>query len=204
MKVGVVQFPGTNCDRDVYKWIQDQGHSPKWLWHDDLFSPQDIEALVIPGGFSFGDYLRSGAVAARSRVIQSVKELAQSGKPVLGICNGFQILCETGLLPGALMPNESGLFIDDWATLISGSDQSKQVRLPVAHGDGRYFISNEDKKKIEDRGQIWWRYSENINGSVDLIAGVTNEAGNVKGLMPHPERAYRDWMGGVDGWKFWI
>lgn len=204
MKVGVVQFPGTNCDRDVYKWIQDQGHSPKWLWHDDLFSPQDIEALVIPGGFSFGDYLRSGAVAARSRVIQSVKELAQSGKPVLGICNGFQILCETGLLPGALMPNESGLFIDDWATLISGSDQNKQVRLPVAHGDGRYFISNEDKKKIEDRGQIWWRYSENINGSVDLIAGVTNEAGNVKGLMPHPERAYRDWMGGVDGWKFWI
>lgn len=204
MKVGVLRFPGTNCDRDVFKWLEDQGHKPTWLWHDDLFRPQDFEALAVPGGFSFGDYLRSGAVAARSRAIQSVRELADLGKPVLGICNGFQILCEAGLLPGALIPNESGLFIDDWATLVSGQNSNQKIRLPVAHGDGRYFVNEGDKKRLQDQNQIWWRYETAVNGSTDRIAGVTNEKGNVKGLMPHPERAYQDWMGGVDGWKFWI
>lgn len=204
MKVGVLRFPGTNCDRDVYHWIQDQGHKPQWIWHEDLFSVADFEALVVPGGFSFGDYLRSGAVAARSHALQSVKELADSGKPVLGICNGFQILCEAGLLPGALLPNEKGLFVDEWATLVSSHEGGKTVRLPVAHGDGRYFIEGDDKKRLLDQNQVWWRYQDNFNGSVDQIAGVTNQIGNVKGLMPHPERAYREWMGGIDGWKFWI
>lgn len=203
MKIGVVRFPGTNCDRDVYQWLKDQGHQPEWLWHEDLFPPQSIEALAIPGGFSFGDYLRSGAVAARSRVMQSVKEVADLGKPVIGICNGFQILCEAGLLPGALIPNESGLFIDDWAELESPKDK-KVIKLPIAHGDGRFFIHEDEKKRLWDNNQVWWQYKNKINGSVDNIAGVTNRAGNVKGLMPHPERAYRDWMGGVDGWKFWI
>jgi phosphoribosylformylglycinamidine synthase len=201
MKIGVVRFPGTNCDRDVYQWLADQDHQPVWLWHDDLFEKNQVEALVLPGGFSFGDYLRSGAIAARSRCMQSVSEVAASGKPILGICNGFQILCEAGLLPGALIPNESGLFIDDWVEL---ANKEKSIRLPVAHGDGRYFILDEDRKKLWDQNQVWWQYKENLNGSVDRIAGVTNSRGNVRGLMPHPERAYRDWMGGVDGWKFWI
>lgn len=203
MKIGVVRFPGTNCDRDVFKWLEDQGHKPHWLWHEDLFSANDVEGLAVPGGFSFGDYLRSGAVAARSRVMQSVKQVADSGKPVIGICNGFQILCEAGLLPGALIPNESGLFIDDWVELENPSNK-KSIKLPVAHGDGRFFIHEDERKKLWDNNQVWWQYKDSLNGSIDKIAGVTNKAGNVKGLMPHPERAYRDWMGGVDGWKFWI
>jgi len=204
MKVGVLRFPGTNCDRDVGCWLQDQGHQVHWLWHSDLFAVSDYEAIAIPGGFSFGDYLRSGAVAARSRALESVREAAAGGKPVLGICNGFQILCEAGLLPGALLQNQSGLFIDDWVTLESGQDSGVRVRLPVAHGDGRFFISSDEKKGLEDRGQIWWRYESDLNGSVDRIAGVMNREKNVRGLMPHPERAYESWMGGVDGWKFWI
>ncbi len=203
MKIGVVRFPGTNCDRDVYKWLQDQGHQPQFYWHEDLFSSQEVEALVLPGGFSFGDYLRSGAVAARSPIMNSVKEVANQGKPVLGICNGFQILCEAGLLPGALIPNSGGEFIDDWAELKSPSTK-QLIQLPIAHGDGRYFIHEEDRKKLWDQNQVWWQYTQMLNGSVDQIAGVTNLSGNVRGLMPHPERAYQDWMGGIDGWKFWI
>ena len=203
MKIGVVRFPGTNCDRDVYQWLQDQGHTPQWLWHEDLFDSKSVEGLAIPGGFSFGDYLRSGAVAARSKVMASVREVADSGKPVIGICNGFQILCEAGLLPGALIPNESGLFIDDWVEL-EDPKSKKVIQLPVAHGDGRYFIHEDERQKLWDQNQVWWQYKKSLNGSIDRIAGVTNKTGNVKGLMPHPERAYRDWMGGVDGWKFWI
>ncbi len=203
MKIGVVGFPGTNCDRDVFQWLADQGHTPIWLWHEDQFDVNSIEGLAIPGGFSFGDYLRSGAVAARSAVMKSVAEVANQGKPVIGICNGFQILCEASLLPGALIPNESGLFIDDWVELESPTTK-KTIKLPVAHGDGRYFIHEDEKKQLWDNNQVWWQYKNSINGSLDRIAGVTNKKGNVKGLMPHPERAYKDWMGGVDGWKFWI
>jgi len=202
-KLGVIRFPGTNCDHDVYRWLSDQGHRPEWIWYTNQFSVTEFEGLVLPGGFSFGDYLRSGALAARSPVMASVREMAQKGKPILGICNGFQILCESGLLPGALLPNEKGLFIDDWCDLISG-DGKKSIRLPVAHGDGRFHISQEDLSKLQDQNQIWWRYVLNPNGSKDKIAGVTNGTGNVRGLMPHPERAYQDWMGGRDGWMFWI
>lgn len=203
MKVGVVQFPGTNCDRDVFQWLKDHGHTPQYLWHQDQFDVGSVEACVVPGGFSFGDYLRSGALASRSAVMKSVREMATSGKSILGICNGFQILCEAELLPGVLMQNQKGLFIDDWARLKSPQGQ-KSIRLPVAHGDGRYWISNEGLKKLWDQNQVLWCYEEDLNGSVDRIAGVQSVSGNVKGLMPHPERAYLDWMGGLDGWKFWI
>ncbi len=203
MKVGVIQFPGTNCDRDVFQWLTDQDHNPEFLWHQDLFDIHSVEACVVPGGFSFGDYLRSGALASRSPVMKSVKELASFGKPVLGICNGFQILCEAGLLPGVLLQNEKSLFIDSWARLKSPKNQ-KVIQLPVAHGDGRFWASNDELKKIWDQDQVLWCYEENINGSVDQIAGVQSKSGNVKGLMPHPERAYLDWMGGTDGWKFWL
>lgn len=203
MIVGVIQFPGTNCDRDVYQWLTDQGHQAKYLWHQDQFESQSIEACVVPGGFSFGDYLRSGALASRSPVMKSVRELAAQGKPVLGICNGFQILCEAELLPGVLMPNEKGLFIDDWVELKNPQNQ-KKIKLPVAHGDGRYWISDEEKKKLWDQNQVLWCYENNLNGSVDQIAAVKSKNGNITGLMPHPERAYKEWMGGTDGWKFWI
>lgn len=204
MKVGVVQFPGTNCDRDVFRWIQDHGHQAHFLWHQDQFAAKNFEACVIPGGFSFGDYLRSGALAARSPVMKSVRELAALGKPVLGICNGFQILCEAGLLPGVLMQNQMGHFIDDWVILKNPSTE-KKIRLPVAHGDGRFYADQDTVKKLQDENQICWRYENlNLNGSVDQIAGVQNKAGNVQGLMPHPERAYQSWMGSTDGWQFWI
>jgi len=204
MKVGVVQFPGTNCDRDVFQWLVDQGHSPTYLWHQDRFDRGSFEACVIPGGFSFGDYLRSGALAARSSVMKSVSEMAKSGKPILGICNGFQILCEAGLLPGVLMQNQKGNFIDDWADLKNPLN-NKKIRLPVAHGDGRYFASSDTVKKLWDQNQVNWCYERaDFNGSVDEIAGVQCLSGNVKGLMPHPERAYQNWMGSTDGWQFWI
>ncbi len=171
MNIGVIQFPGTNCDRDVYQWLTDQGHLPKFLWHQDQFDSKSIEACVVPGGFSFGDYLRSGALASRSPVMKSVREMAGLGKQVLGICNGFQILCEAELLPGVLMPNEKGLFVDGWALLKNPKDQ-KQIRLPVAHGDGRFWISDEGLKKLWDRNQVLWCYESNLNGSVDKIAAV--------------------------------
>ncbi len=204
MKVGVVQFPGTNCDRDVFQWMVDQGHSPTFLWHQDQFDINSFEACVIPGGFSFGDYLRSGALAARSSVMKSVSDMAKSGKPILGICNGFQILCEAGLLPGVLMQNQKGNFIDDWAEL-KNPVTNKKIRLPVAHGDGRFFANAETVKRLWDQNQVNWCYTDaDFNGSVDQIAGVQSVNGNVKGLMPHPERAYQNWMGSLDGWQFWI
>lgn len=210
MKVGVVQFPGTNCDRDVMGWLTDREHSPQFLWHLDLFNTKDFDALVLPGGFSYGDYLRSGALAARSPVMKSVKEFADLGKPVLGICNGFQILCEANILPGALLKNENRRFIDDWVELevVSKSPffatemAKKVIKLPVAHGDGRYFVPEDQLGALMDHGQIWLRYKNNPNGSYQNIAGVLNAQKNVAGLMPHPERAVAPWMGGIDGWEF--
>lgn len=203
MKVGVIQFPGTNCDRDVWQWMHDEGHQVSMLWHQDQFSTKEFEACLIPGGFSFGDYLRSGALAARSPVMKSVREMAIHGKPILGICNGFQILCEAELLPGTLLGNSKGLFIDEMVELKS-PQSSKTIRLPVAHGDGRYFIAEESLKQLWDQNQVWWTYRDDINGSVDQIAGVMSTKKNVRGLMPHPERAYQAWMGSTDGLHFWL
>lgn len=208
--VGVVRFPGTNCDRDVVSWMQASGRSWQWLWWMDSFSVAEFDSVIVPGGFSFGDYLRSGALAARSPVIRSVWEFAGRGGPVLGICNGFQILTEAGLLPGALAKNVSGRFVDAWVDLeveaapsFVQQKRGEVFRLPVAHGDGRFYADPTELARIEDRGLVWLRYKgRNPNGSALAIAGVKNESGNVAALMPHPERAIWDWMGGVDGKRF--
>lgn len=209
MKVGVVTFPGTNCDQDIVKMSQAHDYSVVPLWHKDLFDIKSVDMVIIPGGFSYGDYLRCGALAARSRVMISVAELAKAGRPVLGICNGFQILCETGLLPGVLVRNEQGHFIDKWTVIEAVSTTNyfsktgkKTLTLPVAHGEGRFFAEKAELERMEDQEQVWFRYSENINGSLNRIAGVMNKEKNVAALMPHPERALFDWMGGSDGFKF--
>ena len=209
-KIGVTRFPGTNCDQDVWDAIKNTGLEPVWLWHNDRFNIQDVTAVVIPGGFSYGDYLRCGALAAKAPVMASVQEFAKSGRPILGICNGFQILCEAGLLPGALTRNQGRRFVDRWVSLSLvnsckrfGPDAAGvKAKLPVAHGEGRFTVPPEEIKKLEDRGQIWWRYDDDVNGSVGRVAGVMNEGKNVAGLMPHPERAMAAWMGGSDGRTF--
>lgn len=205
--VGVLRFLGTNCDRDVWQAVEAIGLRPQWLWFEDRFSPVDFSGFVVPGGFSYGDYLRCGALAAKAPVMQSLREAADKGFPVLGICNGFQILTEARLLPGALVRNESRKFIDKWVSLklenrstwSSDIQPGAHLRLPVAHGEGRYYVEGDELKRIQDHQQIWVSYDENINGSVSNIAGVMNEKKNVCGMMPHPERAMFDWMGGKDG-----
>jgi phosphoribosylformylglycinamidine synthase len=210
-KIGIVRFPGTNCDRDVWEAVKLAQKGPIWLWHEDQFDVNGVDAIVVPGGFSYGDYLRAGALAARSPVMKSIREGAEKGIPILGICNGFQILCEAQLLPGALVRNEDLRFVDRWVNLevvngatpwSRGLNRNRPISLPVAHGEGRYFASTEVLRTLEDQEQIWLRYQENINGSFNLIAGVMNQARNVVGLMPHPERAIASWMGGRDGLSF--
>ncbi len=210
-KIGVLRFPGTNCDRDVFSMVEAKGLLPQFLWHLDLFDAKEYEALLIPGGFSYGDYLRSGALAALSPVMKSVREFAERGGPVMGICNGFQILCEAHLLPGALVKNEGRRFVDDWVELemtrthdVFAKDIKKgeTFKLPVAHGDGRFYAPADELKKIFDQDLVWMKYVTNPNGSLADIAGVMNEKRNVVGLMPHPERAIAEWMGGMGGWSF--
>lgn len=210
MKVGVLRFPGTNCDFDVLSMAQWKGHDAKWLWHQDRFDVNDVEMVLVPGGFSYGDYLRCGALAARSPAMQSVIEFSKKGKPILGICNGFQILCEAGLLPGALVRNESLQFIDEWAELELrnasphfAKSSGKSIRLPIAHGEGRFYADSRTLQEIQDNGQIWWQYKgKSPNGSLLNIAGLMNKEKNVAALMPHPERAFYEWMGGQDGEAF--
>lgn len=214
LPIGVLRFPGTNCDRDVFEAVEAKvgAGRAQWLWHADQFDPKAYQALFLPGGFSYGDYLRAGALAARSPVMKSVREAAARGVPVLGICNGFQILCESGLLPGVLTRNRTLRFIDDWVELKLENSHphfgkelkaGAKAKLPIAHADGRFFVEEDELKRLQDRGQIWWTYSsENPNGSVADVAGVMNESKNVAALMPHPERALFDWMGGTDGATF--
>ncbi len=209
-EVGVVRFPGSNCDRDVVQMVESKGFKATYLWHLDRFDTKKFEALILPGGFSYGDYLRAGALAARSPVMNSVKEFASFGGPVLGICNGFQILVESQLLPGALVKNKNLRFIDDWVELRviekrgywSRNIERETLRLPIAHGEGRFYLDSDGLKRIHDEKQVWLKYRENPNGALEDIAGVLNPQGNVAGLMPHPERAIFDWMGSNDGWGF--
>lgn len=211
MKSAVLQFPGSNCDSDAVKAISltMNESSVDLVWHTNTdLSAYDL--IVVPGGFSYGDYLRAGAIARFSPVMGAVTEAAARGAYILGICNGFQILTEAGLLPGALRRNESLQFRCEIATLTVENDDSaftrayhfgETIRVPIAHGEGNYYVDEETHKRLKDRGQIVFRYAHehNPNGSVDDIAGIINEAGNVLGMMPHPERAVHEGLGSQDG-----
>lgn len=204
----MVVFPGSNCDEDAAKAIQHvAGDDVDLVWHGES-SLDGYDAIVLPGGFSYGDYLRSGAIAHFSPVMQAVKEAATAGKPVLGICNGFQVLTESGLLPGALLRNAHLQFRCEMVPLTVANTSSlftadyepdEEIRIPIAHGEGRYIADEDVLDELERTGRIAFRYASEINGSSRDIAGVINEQGNVLGMMPHPERAVASWMGSADG-----
>jgi phosphoribosylformylglycinamidine synthase subunit PurQ / glutaminase len=217
MIFAVLQFPGSNCDQDCVHVLKDVlGHDARLVWHKDT-SLGDADAVILPGGFSYGDYLRTGAIARFSPIMQELHKFANSGGPVLGICNGFQILCETGLLPGALIRNRSLQFRCENVFLKTVTNESpftneippnRLLRIPVAHGEGCYFADEETLQKLRHNQQILWQYvdargepveSANPNGSLLNIAGVCNEQRNVAGLMPHPERAAEPLLGSEDG-----
>lgn len=217
MKVGVVSFPGSNCDEDALLAIVERLHEKAvMLWHKD-HDLQGADVIILPGGFSYGDYLRSGAIARFSPIMQEVVAHAKKGGPVIGICNGFQIACEAGLLPGALMRNESLQFrsmnvtlkVENTQTVFTGKATKGQLlTMPIAHGDGRYTADADTIKRLEGEGQVVFRYVDakgeavaeaNPNGATNNIAGVTNETGTVVGMMPHPERALEPLLGSSDG-----
>jgi len=206
-RVGIVVFPGTNCEHDVADAVCRAGGQPELLWHADA-SIRGVDAVVLPGGFAHGDYLRTGAIARFSPVMSAVAELARAGGPVLGICNGFQVLCEAGLLPGALRRNAGLRFlcqivdVDVVSTanvLASRCEIGDRLKLPVNHFEGNYAVDGETAAAMVDRGQVVLRYVDNPNGAMLDAAGVCNEAGNVVGLMPHPERASHPMLGSTDG-----
>ncbi|WP_347716723.1 phosphoribosylformylglycinamidine synthase subunit PurQ [Sphingomonas sp.] len=209
MRSAVIVFPGSNCDRDLAVAIEAvTGARPAMLWHRETELPAGTDFVAIPGGFSYGDYLRSGAMAARSPVMRAVADAAARGVPVLGVCNGFQVLTEAGLLPGALMRNAGLSFIcrtvpltvENSQTLFTqGYAAGETIRVPIAHHDGNYQADAETLDRLEDEGRVAFRYAEPVNGSARNIAGIVNDAGNVLGLMPHPERAIDPVHGGTDG-----
>ena len=202
MKVGIIRFPGSNCDRDVFHALELAGAKPEYVWWSkrDL---SDFEAIVIPGGFSYGDYLRAGAIAAITPVINGIKDCVKEDKPVLGICNGAQILAEVGLVPGVFTENQNAKFICEWTELKVETSRTpftamykknEIIKMPIAHAEGRYFA--EDLKKLQDNDQIVLSFeSENPNGSMQSITGVCNEEGLVCAVMPHPERASETILG---------
>lgn len=209
MKVGIIRFPGSNCDKDVFHALELAGARPDYIWWNqrDL---SDFEAILIPGGFSYGDYLRAGAIAAITPVIDGIKDAVKEDKPVLGICNGAQILAEVGLVPGVFTVNKDSKFICEWADLkvqttrtpfTSMYKKDEVIRMPIAHTEGRYY--NPEIEKLHDNDQIVLSFeSENPNGSMEAITGVCDEEGLVCAVMPHPERASESILGSDDGLKF--
>jgi phosphoribosylformylglycinamidine synthase I len=209
VKSAVVVFPGSNCDRDLAVALEQiTGTAPVMVWHRDTTLPEGLDLIALPGGFSYGDYLRSGAMSARSPVMQAVIAAAGEGRAVLGVCNGFQVLTEAGLLPGALMRNagldfvcrDVMLTVENSQTMFTSRyDAGETVRIPVAHHDGNYVADAETLDRLEGEGRVVFRYAEAVNGSVRNIAGIINAQGNVLGLMPHPERLIEPEQGGTDG-----
>ncbi|NHC40324.1 phosphoribosylformylglycinamidine synthase subunit PurQ [Bacillus sp. MM2020_1] len=210
MKFAVIVFPGSNCDVDMFHAIQDElGEQVEYVWHDSE-SLDEFDGILLPGGFSYGDYLRTGAIARFSNVMKEVIKAAEAGKPVLGVCNGFQILLEAGLLPGAMRRNESLSFICKPVELKVENNQTmftneysngETIVIPVAHGEGNYYCDEETLTRLKENNQIVFTYNQNPNGSLADIAGIINEKGNVLGMMPHPERAVDELLGGADGLK---
>jgi len=216
MKVAVLRFPGTNCEFDTQYAFEKLGHTTELVWHEEKRLPKGVDLVVVPGGFSYGDYLRSGSIARFSPVMEAVKGYANEGGKVLGICNGFQILTEAHLLPGALKRNTNLHFISRFQHLrventdnafLNRCEKGEVLHVPIAHADGNYFIDDEGLAKLEANGQVLLRYCDaqgnlaDVNGSVGSIAGICNETKNVFGLMPHPERAIEALLGSEDGVK---
>ena len=207
--VGILCFPGTQCDTDTAEALKNCGIPSKTIWYKHSFFQKDYSAFILPGGFSYGDYLRSGALAAHSPALLDLQEAVKKGFPVLGICNGFQILCEAGLLSGTLMVNTNRRFIDQWTELElcnpcpSWGGIKKTICLPIAHAEGCFYAHPQQLEELKEKDLIWWKYTiKQKNGSLENIAGIMNRKKNVAGLMPHPERAAGDWMGGTDGLLF--
>lgn len=210
MKAGIVRFPGSNCDADCFHVMAEVlGKKAVYLWHEET-SLHDLDLVVLPGGFAHGDYLRTGAMAKFSPILRPIREFAKRGGLILGICNGFQILTEAGLLPGALLRNLGQKFLCAWVDLRVDNHETpftrayakgEAVRMPIAHGEGRYYLPQEGLRELEANRQVVFRYAEgsNLNGSVGAVAGVCNARGNVMGLMPHPERCSEKALGGEDG-----
>ena len=208
MRAAVVVFPGSNCDRDMVVALSKSGADVTTVWHKDADLPLNLDLVVIPGGFSFGDYLRCGAIAAQSPICRSVVDHANRGGYVLGVCNGFQVLTETGLVPGALMRNSGLNFLcktvylnveTEDSAFTSGYGQGTEIQVPIAHHDGNYFATDPELATLRDEGRVAFRYSDNPNGSSDSIAGVLSSNRRVLGMMPHPERAMESEMGSTDG-----
>ena len=209
MRSAVIVFPGSNCDRDMARAIElVSGHAPQMVWHKDSELPAGTDFIALPGGFSYGDYLRSGAMAARSPIMRAVIDAAARGTPVLGVCNGFQVLTEAGLLPGALMRNAGLHFLckdapirveNSQSIFTSGYAAGEELAIPIAHHDGNYAADADTLDMLEGDGRIAFRYRSDVNGSARNIAGILNPGGNVLGMMPHPERAVEAAHGNLDG-----
>ena len=209
MKFAVLVFPGSNCDIDMYHAIKDElGEEVEFVWHSET-DLSSFDGILVPGGFSYGDYLRCGAMANQSNIMAEVKKAAEAGKPVLGVCNGFQILTEAGLLPGALLRNKNLKFmcrpvqlkVENNNTMFTSQyEQGEVITIPIAHGEGNYYCDEETLQRLKENKQIAFTYAgDNPNGSLEDIAGIINERGNVLGMMPHPERAVDVLVGGADG-----
>jgi len=208
MKFGVIVFPGSNCDVDMFHAVKDElGQDAEYVWHSEA-ELDDYDAILIPGGFSYGDYLRCGSMASQANIIPALHKANEQGKPILGVCNGFQILTEAGLLPGALLQNTGIKFVckvsplkveNDNTMFTAGYKKGEIINIPIAHGEGNYYCDNVTLDKLKANNQILFTYQDNPNGSLENIAGIINEAGNVLGMMPHPERAVDNLLGSADG-----